>query len=162
MEIYVVVCENCRRWSHTVIFTVESLHNRQNRRQLIKKGQQKTVTSKTIGCSHFSVSIMVWAGICANGRRHWSSSKEMTKSMPPAISKESSGDVLDPNGCALQQDWVPAHSANKSAKNCFQAFNAGSQSGEPSWKKKSRLGIYIDASNSLDVYSTMHRIDPML
>jgi len=50
------------------IFTVEPLHNRQNHCQLLKKGQQKTAAAKTIGCSHFSSSVMVWGGICTTGK----------------------------------------------------------------------------------------------
>jgi len=49
-------------------FNVEPLHNRQNRRQLLKKAQQKTVFVKTIGRSHFPSSVMVWARICATGK----------------------------------------------------------------------------------------------
>ena len=63
-----VACENCRRWSHTGIFSVEPLHNDQNRRQLLKKGQQKTAAAKSIDRSHFLASIMVRARICANGK----------------------------------------------------------------------------------------------
>lgn len=47
------------------IFTVKPLHNCQNHRQLLKKGQQKTTAAKTIGRSYFPASVMVWAGICA-------------------------------------------------------------------------------------------------
>ena len=50
------------------IFTVEPLHNRQNRRPLFKKGQQKTAAAKTIDYSHFPSSVMVWAEIIAIGK----------------------------------------------------------------------------------------------
>ncbi|XP_023221997.1 uncharacterized protein LOC111623599 [Centruroides sculpturatus] len=46
------------------IFTLEPLQNCQNHQQLLKKGQQKTATAKTIGRSHFPASIMV----CATGK----------------------------------------------------------------------------------------------
>jgi len=51
-----------------IIFTIEPLHNRQNCRQLLKKGQQKSAAAKTISRVQFSSSVIVWAGICATGK----------------------------------------------------------------------------------------------
>ncbi|VDP39909.1 unnamed protein product [Heligmosomoides polygyrus] len=47
------------------IFIVQPVHNRQNRRQLLKKGQQRTTIASTISRSHFPAQVTAWAGICA-------------------------------------------------------------------------------------------------
>ncbi|KAJ1359340.1 hypothetical protein KIN20_018036 [Parelaphostrongylus tenuis] len=61
-------------------FMVTPPHIRQNRRQLLKKGQQKSKIAKTIGRSHFPASVMVWAGISVTEKtRRWSSSTETSK-----------------------------------------------------------------------------------
>lgn len=50
------------------IFITEPFHSRQNRRQLLNKGQKRTTAAKIITRSHFPASVMAWAGICATGK----------------------------------------------------------------------------------------------
>lgn len=51
------------------IFTVECAHSHQNDRQILAHGSlDPLVLSTTVGESHFPVSVMVWAGICATGK----------------------------------------------------------------------------------------------
>ncbi|XP_054720735.1 uncharacterized protein LOC129230362 [Uloborus diversus] len=68
------------------IFTIQPTHNRQNPRQLLKKGQKKTAAAKNIGHSHFSGPVMVWAAFVPLGRRRLFSLTEMSKLMLRAIS----------------------------------------------------------------------------
>ena len=50
------------------IFTVQSVHNRQNDRQLLKLGAQRYAAAKIITRSPFPSSVMIWGGICASGK----------------------------------------------------------------------------------------------
>lgn len=112
------------------IFTIEPLHNRQNRRQLLKKGQQKTTAAKTIGRSHFPASVMVWAGICATGKTPLVFIERNVKINAASYQQQLLRDVLDPwaaqhfgpAGFTLQQDWAPAHSANSKMVVCEELF----------------------------------------
>lgn len=112
------------------IFTVEPLHNRQNRRQLLRKGQQKTAAAKTIGCSHFPASVMVWAGICATGKTPLVFIERNIKINAASYQQRVLRDELEPwatdhfgeDGFTLQQDWAPAHSANSTMAVCEELF----------------------------------------
>ena len=50
------------------IFTVQSIHNHQNHRQLLKRGLKNTFAAKLMVRRHFPKSVMVWRGICATGK----------------------------------------------------------------------------------------------
>ena len=112
------------------IFTVEPLHNRQNHRQLLKQGQQKTAAAKTIGRSHFPASVMVWAGICATGKTPLVFIERNVKINAAIYQQRILRDVLEPwatehfgtDGFTLQQDWAPAHSANSTISVCEDLF----------------------------------------
>ena len=112
------------------IFTVEPFHNRQNRRQLLKKGQQKTAAAKTIGRSHFPASVMVWAGICSTGKTPLIFIERNVKINAASYQQRVLRDVLEPwaaehfgpEGFTLQQDWAPAHSARSTIAVCEKLF----------------------------------------
>ncbi|CAK9821600.1 Transposable element Tc3 transposase [Anthophora retusa] len=102
------------------IFTIESLHNRQNRRQLLKKGQQ----------SDFPGSVMVWAGICATGKTPLVFIERNVKINATSYQQRILREVLQPwalkhfgeEGFTLQQDWAPAHSAQTTIATCEELF----------------------------------------
>lgn len=50
------------------LFTIEQALNSQNDRQLLPKGSTSRKDRKTVARSHFPMSVMVWAGICASGK----------------------------------------------------------------------------------------------
>lgn len=112
------------------IFTVEPQHNRQNRRQLLKKGHQRTAAAKTIGRSHFPASVMVWAGISATGKTPLVFIERNVKINAASYQQRVLRDVLEPwatehfgpGGFTLQQDWAPAHSANSTIAVCEELF----------------------------------------
>jgi len=112
------------------IFTVEPLHNGRNRRQLLKKGQQKTAAAKTIGRSHFSSSVIVWSGICATGKTLLILIDRNVKINDANYQQLDLRDVLKPwatehfgpEGFVLQQNWVPAHSTNVVLEELFLGF----------------------------------------
>lgn len=112
------------------IFTVEPFHNSQNRRQLLKKGQQKSEKAKTIGHSHFPASVMVWAGICSTGKTPLVFIPRNVKINAIEYQQRILRDVLEPwaaqhfgvNGFTLQQDWAPAHSAKTTIAVCEDLF----------------------------------------
>lgn len=112
------------------IFTIEPLHNRQNRRQLLKKGQQKTEAAKTIGHSHFSASVMVWAGICSTGKTPLVFIPRNVKINAAEYQERVLRHALKPwatrhfgtDGFMLQQDWAPAHSARSTIAVCQELF----------------------------------------
>lgn len=112
------------------IFTIEPLHNRQNHRQLLKKGQQKTSVAKKFGRSHFPASVMVWAGICATGKTPLIFINRNVKINAAIYQQQVLRDVLEPwasqhfglDGFTLQQDWAPAHSANSTIAVCEELF----------------------------------------
>ena len=125
------------------------------------------MTAKTIGRSHFPATIMVRAGICANGKRRWSSSKEMSKSMPPAISNKfsaaywSSGrrshsahmdSRFNKTGCRR----IRPTRQSPSAKSCFPALGAR-MFGRPTRRISTRRTTRVDypGRKSL-VYSIRH------
>lgn len=112
------------------IFTVQVLHNRQNRCQLLRKGQQKTAAAKTISRSHFPASVMVWAGICATGKTPLVFIPRNVKINAIEYQQRVLRDVLQPwatqhfgpDRFVLQQDWAPAHSANSTIAVCEKLF----------------------------------------
>lgn len=112
------------------IFTVEPIHNRQNHRQLLRKGQQKSVTAKLAHRSHFPLSVMVWAGICATGKTPLVFIPRNVKINAVEYQQRVLRGVVEPwsmehfgqNGFTLQQDWAPAHSARSTLALCGQLF----------------------------------------
>ncbi|VDP05368.1 unnamed protein product [Heligmosomoides polygyrus] len=112
------------------IFTVQPVHNHQNRRQLLKKGQQKTSAARTISRRHFPASVMVWAGICATGKTPLVFMEQNVKINAASYQQYVLRDVLEPwatshfgeTGFSLQQDWAPAHSAKSTIAVCEELF----------------------------------------
>lgn len=112
------------------IFTIEPHHNRQNHRQLLRKGQQKIPGAKIIGCSHFPASVMVWAGICASGKTPLVFIDRNVKINAACYQQKVLRDVLEPwsaqhfgaGGFTLQQDWAPSHSAKSTIAVCRELF----------------------------------------
>ncbi|VDO87649.1 unnamed protein product [Heligmosomoides polygyrus] len=106
------------------------VHNHQNRRQLLKKGQQKTSAARTISRRHFPASVMVWAGICATGKTPLVFMEQNVKINAASYQQYVLRDVLEPwatshfgeTGFSLQQDWAPAHSAKSTIAVCEELF----------------------------------------
>ncbi|VDP41425.1 unnamed protein product [Heligmosomoides polygyrus] len=99
-------------FSDEKIFTVQPVHNRQNCRQLLKKGQQKTTTARTISRSHFPAQVMVWAGICVTGKTALVFMEHKVKINVASYQQYVFRDILEPwrschsgeTGFSLQQD----------------------------------------------------------
>lgn len=112
------------------IFTIEPSHNRQNARQLLKKGQQKTMAAKIINRRLFPSSIMVWAGICASGKTPLLFIDRNIKINAVYYQENILRDTLHPwamqhfdgSTFTLQQDWAPAHSAKSTIDVCKKLF----------------------------------------
>ncbi|XP_054708397.1 uncharacterized protein LOC129218207 [Uloborus diversus] len=112
------------------IFIIESTHNGQNHRQLLKQGQKKIAAAKIIGHSHFPASVMVWAAICATGKKPLVFIDRNVKINAASYQQRVLCDVLRPwatehfgqDGFKLQQDWAPAHSARSTIAICEDLF----------------------------------------
>lgn len=112
------------------IFTISPAHNRQNYRQLLRKGQQKTAAAKIAERRHFPASVMVWAGICATGKTPLVFIDRNVKINAAIYQQIVLRDVLEPwatrhfgqDGFTLQQDWAPAHSARTTIAVCEDLF----------------------------------------
>lgn len=103
-------------WSDEKIFTVEVTQNSQNHRQLLSPALKNTRKRKVATKSLFPKSLMIWAGIGANGKtqlvfidKHVKINAQiyqneiLDKAVLPWIQK-------NPN-TIFQQDWAPAHGA---------------------------------------------------
>lgn len=112
------------------IFTVERHYNRQNGRQLLKKGQKKSGKANIITRRHFPSSVMVWAGICASGKTPLVFIDRNVKINGAVYQQAILRDVLHPwaqnhfgnDAWMLQQDWAPSHSAKKTIELCNELF----------------------------------------
>ena len=113
------------------IFTIERYHNRQNCRQLMKKGQKKSFDANIVTKSHFPSSVMVWAGICSTGKTPLVFIDRNVKINAEVYQQVVLRDALTPwahqhfggGTWTLQQDWAPAHSARTTMELCRELFS---------------------------------------
>lgn len=109
------------------VFTVERHHNNQNDRQLLRKGSSKP---PAITRSHFPASVMVWAGITADGKTPLVFVDKGVKINAAFYQDVILRGALDPwarehfagRQWTLQQDWAPAHGAKTTLALCERLF----------------------------------------
>lgn len=112
------------------IFTVQPVHNRQNLRQLLKRGLKNTFAAKLMTRQHFPKSVMVWAGVCATGKTPLVFIDRNVKINAGVYQQTVLKDVVQPwasnhfgqAGFTLQQDWAPAHGAQSTIDLCTRLF----------------------------------------
>ena len=109
------------------IFTVQPYHNSQNHRQLLRK---KGLAAKLVERSLFPRSVMVWAGICANGRTPLVFIDRNVKINAAVYQNDILSAYVHPwaqehlgeNQFSLQQDWAPVHGARTTIQFCEELF----------------------------------------
>lgn len=112
------------------VFTVQRPHNHQNDRQLLPKGSGKSQAKISVSRRHFPASVMVWAGICGNGKTPLKFIDKGVKIKAKNYVKDILEDFVDPwarnhfNGeeWCFQQDWAPAHGAHVTLNRCRELF----------------------------------------
>lgn len=120
------------------VFTIERAVNRQNHRQLLRNSigwiqnfllfhtNNEFLEKSPVQRRHFPKSVMVWAGICKNGKTPLVFVERGVKINADTYQKCILRDILMPwsrqhfkNGrWTLQQDWAPAHSAKSTMNFC--------------------------------------------
>ena len=129
--------QKCRKMQHLVangrlakvlftdekIFTVQPYHNSQNHRQLLRK---KGPAAKLVERSLFPRSVMVWVGICANGKTPLVFIDRNVKINAAVYQNDILRAYVHPwaqehfgeNQFSLQQDWALAHGARTTIQLC--------------------------------------------
>jgi transposase len=109
------------------IFTVERLHNHQNDRQLLRKGcSQRSIIARSL----FPASVMVWAGVTADGKTPLVFVDKGVKINAAFYQEAILRGALDPwarqhfagRQWVFQQDWAPAHGAKTTLALCQRLF----------------------------------------
>ncbi|PIC39650.1 hypothetical protein B9Z55_011270 [Caenorhabditis nigoni] len=104
-------------WTDEKIFTIEPLPNRQNQRQLLPKGDNKSPKRRLASNRLFPKSVMVWGGITATGKTPLVFIDRNVKINSEVYQKTVLMDNLLPwatqhfagRPFILQQDWAPSH-----------------------------------------------------
>jgi len=119
-------------FSDEKIFTVQRHHNIQNDRILLKKGSAYYLAKKIVTRSLFPKSVMVWAGITADGKTPLVFVERGVKINAEIYQENILRKVLLPwsqkhygnRSWTFQQDWAPAHSARTTISLCKNMFPA--------------------------------------
>uniref|UniRef100_A0A1I7TL85 DDE_3 domain-containing protein n=2 Tax=Caenorhabditis tropicalis TaxID=1561998 RepID=A0A1I7TL85_9PELO len=119
-------------WTDEKIFTIEPLPNRQNTRQLLSKDESKSPKRRLAYNKLFPKSVMVWAGLTAEGKAPLVFIDRNVKINSEVYQNLVLKDVLLPwvtshfgqRPFTLQQDWAPSH-GSKSTKSVLDAHFPG-------------------------------------